>query len=331
MKAELLKRLFRAIQSEPTSKVNNVLLAIIDDERKKGHGDLASQLDAILQNAPKSQNSPAPSLGRNLTELPRSSRSNLPLTTTIPSQLLRHHMVLRADIEQRFVRIEKEYAARGRLSKFGLNPRKKILLYGAPGCGKTLGAERLAYNTGLSLIKIRFDSIISSYFGESASNLRAVFESVSETPTLLLLDECDFVARSRNEGNDVGEVPRVVNTLLQLLDDYNAPGLLVATTNLQRSLDRAIFRRFDDVFEIPKPDHQNIEKLLRYSLSSLKVSKSLNWNDFSIRLDGASAAAVVGVAQNAAKICILNGNDEVKSEHLEQSILETCEARELDS
>ncbi|MBI6545635.1 MAG: ATP-binding protein [Cyanobacteria bacterium NC_groundwater_1444_Ag_S-0.65um_54_12] len=334
MKADLLKRLFKAIRSEPPSKVNVLLASIVEEERRKGHVELARQLAQILERS--SQPSPedlAPSgfdtSERSFKELPRSRRSNAPLVTVVPPQLIRHQMVLREDIERRFARIEREYAARGRLSKFGLKPRKKILLFGRPGCGKTLGAERLAFNTGLPLLKVRFDSMISSYFGESATNLRSVFDAAMEKPCLLLLDECDFVARSRNEKNDVGEVPRVVNTLLQLLDDYDAPGLLVATTNIEESLDRAIFRRFDDVFEIPKPDSPQIQELLRLSFSALVVSKNIKWKELSERLNGLSAAVVVTVAQSAAKLSILDGRDTISLAEIERAIAELEETRGL--
>jgi len=102
-------------------------------------------------------------------------------------------------------------------------------------------------------MKVRFDALISSYFGESAANLRSLFAAAKEGPCVLLLDECDFIARSRVTSKDIGEVSRIVNTLLQLMEEYDAPGLLVATTNIEASLDSALFRRFDDVFMVPPP------------------------------------------------------------------------------
>ena len=92
-----------------------------------------------------------------------------------------------------------------------------------------MGAKRLAWNVGLPLLKVRFDALISSYFGESASNLRSVFETAKERPCVLLLDECDFIARSRTNTKDIGEASRIVNSLLTLMEEYDAPGLLIAT------------------------------------------------------------------------------------------------------
>lgn len=325
MKADIVKRLFRAIKDGSQQDLLMLANTIIDEELKKGHELLAKQLAEIMRQKndagsvrPKASNPDTMILG----ELPMSRRYHLPMATLLPRELLQHHMVLPPAVEERFLRIEKEYASRERLAKFGLLPRKKILLFGPPGCGKTMGAERLAWNTGLPLMKVRFDSMISSYLGESAANLRSIFDATIESPRLLFLDECDFIAKSRTNGQDVGEVSRIVNTLLQLLEEYEAPGLLVAATNLDTALDKALFRRFDDVFEIPKPGREEIEKLLRMTLSAMEVHKDVNWPFIVELLEGCSAAQVVRIARDAAKMCILNGGKVIEQIHIEKSIAE---------
>lgn len=229
-------------------------------------------------------------------------------------------MVLPKATEERFARIESEYAARERLGLFGLKPRRTILLYGPPGCGKSLGAKRLAWNTGLPLMKVRFDALISSYFGESAANLRAIFTAAKEKSCVLLLDECDFIARSRMSNKDIGEASRIVNSLLQLMEDYDAPGLLVATTNIESSLDSALFRRFDDVFLVPLPGPVEIHSLLRTTLSAVRLAEPINWERIVDRLSGASAAMVVKTAQDAAKAAVLLGGKVVTELHLQQAV-----------
>ena len=258
-----------------------------------------------------------------LRELPQSRRYGERLATLIPREELEHDMVLPPETEGRFVRIEHEYAARERLGAYGLRPRKTILLHGPPGCGKSLGAKRLAWNTGLPLMKVRFDALISSYFGESAANLRNVFSSARERPCVLLFDECDFIARSRANSKDIGEASRIVNSLLQLMEEYDATGLLVATTNVESALDEALFRRFDEILYVPPPGASEIEKLLRLTLSAVPVDQNLDWDHLVHALSGAPAAMVVKAAQDAAKAAVLHGKKTIVQDQLELAILET--------
>lgn len=323
MKGELLKRLFKAIASSDAEAIEKLMYLAIEDERKKGHTQLAAQLENIIKKS--YQEKPASKMSSNLqslSELPTSKRSNLPLVTVIPREKLRHYMVLPETVEKRFRRIEREYAARDRLAHHGLHYRQKILLYGPPGCGKTLGAERLAWNTGLPLLKIRFDAMVSSLLGETASNLRLVFEKASENPSLLFIDECDSIAKSREDIREVGEIKRVVNTFLQILDEYQPnSGLVVAATNLNKFLDTALWRRFDDLIQVPKPGEEEILFILKETLSSVEVGL-INWPIIIKGMSDFSAAQAVKVAQDAAKQAVLEREELVIQEHLEEAIEE---------
>lgn len=325
MNADILKRVVRAIADGSQTDLDRLAGKIVEAERKTGHVRLAEQLEAILkQPKPKRPAAPlsSPDIDRTLKELPLSRRHGETLATLIPHDQLEHHMVLPEVVEQRLARIEAEYAARDRLRTFGLKPRKTVLLYGPPGCGKSLGAKRLAWNTGLPLMKVRFDVLISSFFGESAQNLRSIFSSAQEKPCVLLLDECDFIARSRTASKDIGEVSRIVNALLQLMEEYDAPGLLVATTNLESALDPALFRRFDDVFSIPLPGAAEIEKLLKLTLSSVWLDKPIAWEPLVAKLEGSSAAMVVKAAQDAAKAAVLAGRKSLSQDKLLKAVEE---------
>ncbi|MDJ0535446.1 MAG: ATP-binding protein [Xenococcaceae cyanobacterium MO_207.B15] len=334
MKGELLKRLFRAIASNDQEAIDKLTYLVIEDERKKGHTVLANQLenitrttqsnDSIDSSGDKSRkNGLSPSSNvETLSVLPTSKKLNTPLVTFIPREKLRHQMILPLSVEKRFQRIEKEYAARDRLAHHGLRYRQKILLFGVPGCGKTMGAERLAWNTGLSFLKVRFDAMVSSYLGETASNLRSVFDLAAQNPYLLFFDECDSIAKSREDMQEVGEIKRVVNTFLQMLDEYESySGLLVAATNLNKSLDTALWRRFDDVIEVPLPGKKELESIVRQTLSAIEVG-SINWQLIIQQMEGFSAAQAVRVAQDAAKRAILDREELVIQEHLEEAIKE---------
>lgn len=205
MKGEVLKRLFRAVASDDVQAIQSMLSVVVEEERKLGHTNLAGQLDSIIRKGIRysdakqlassslSKNSSAfskssavkPAVLQPLTPLSSDRRFNHSFIVTIPRDRLRHHMVLSDKIEARFCRIEREYSARDRLAHYGFKYSQKILLYGAPGCGKTMGAERIAWNTGLPLVKIRFDALVSSYLGETATNLREVFETAAANPCLV--------------------------------------------------------------------------------------------------------------------------------------------------
>lgn len=326
MNAKLLKKLIQSIASDNESSLKQIVETIIDEEKKKGHNKLAKELEDIIINNKSQNNRIIDNANKQITEamttLPVSRRNNQSLATIINHEKLKHHMVLSVDLEKRFDKIENEYSARERLAKHNLKPRRKILLYGPPGCGKTLGAERLAWNLGLPLLKVKFDAIISSYFGESAANLRAVFDASNEQQCVLLLDECDFIAKARNYGQDVGEIPRIVNTLLMLLDEYEAPGLLVATTNLEKSLDQALFRRFDEVIEMTRPNDKEIKKVFDTTLSSFSVDKNINWDMIVEKVKGYSYSSIVKIAENSAKTCILEGKTNITQNYIEISISE---------
>ncbi len=324
MNAKLLNRLINAIAHNDNGSLRQIANTIIEEEKKIGHLRLAKQLEDALSTG-FSSNKANTSVSDNpvvegFTVLPMSRRFNQTLATIIPREKLKHHMVLSEELEKRFDQIEKEYSAKERLKKYNLKPRSKILLYGPPGCGKTLGAERLAWNLGLPLMKVKFDAIISSYFGESAANLRSIFESSGDKPCVLLLDECDFIGKSRIVGQDVGEVPRIVNMLLMLLDEYSSPGLLIATTNLETALDKALFRRFDEVIEITRPTEREISSLFKLTLSSFNVVTSINWEKIIEKVRGFSSANIVAIGENAAKKSVLDGSNVITQDHIEHSI-----------
>ena len=324
-----MTRLFRSIEGDRDDDIVKVAYRIVEDERNKGHDRLADRLIDILEKNIKRQGFQG-ELKRLMPQgvtIPTDTRNKLPLATPVERELLRHEMVLPTDIETKIQRIEKEYVARDRLARFGLKPKKKILLYGHPGCGKSMSAERIAWNIGLPFLKVRFEAIISSYLGESATNLTKLFESLKTYPCVLLLDEFDFIAQSRTTAQDVGEMHRVVNILLNLLEDYDAPGLLIATTNLENALDKALFRRFDDIIEIPKPGQPEIYRLLKHNLSAINVGKEVNWDKLSNEMVGFSAALIVKIATDAAKMTVIDGESVVTQTYLNKAYEENKQYR----
>jgi SpoVK/Ycf46/Vps4 family AAA+-type ATPase len=322
MNAVLVRRLFSAIHTGKSGDVEALCRRIIDDERKRGHSHVAEDLERVIASKRNGAADVAHHAPSALASMPLSKRDSVPLVHVIPHDQLRHHMVLPESVEARFCAIEREFAAKHRLAAHGLKPSRRVLFYGPPGCGKSLGAERLAWATGLPLHRVRFDTLLSSYFGETLTNLRRLFDEAATSPCALLLDECDSLARSRTERNDVGEVNRITNALLEMLEGYKGEGLIIAATNLDSALDTALFRRFDEVVKMPLPSVAEIARLLKTTLSAIRVEKGIDWMTTAGQLDGMSCSEVVQIAQTAAKRCVMEGIKTVRKRHLTQAVQE---------
>lgn len=325
MNQDLMIRLFRSIEGDKEDDVVKVASLIIEDEKKKGHEKLADKLKYILDknvNSSKAFRGELRKILPNGITIPNDKRNNFPLAITINRDELRHEMVLPIETEEKIRRVEKEFAAKERLAHHGLKYRQKVLIYGAPGCGKSMSAERIAWNLGLPFLKVRFDVIISSFLGETANNLTRLFDGIKEFPCVLLFDEFDIVGKTRTNSQDVGEMHRVVNILLTLLEEYNSQGILIATTNIENALDQALFRRFDDIIEMPKPSKEEILRLTKMTLSSIEKSKDINWSSMVDRMIGFSSAIVVKVANDAAKIAVIGNENVLQQSHIEKSLNE---------
>lgn len=169
-----------------------------------------------------------------------------------------------------------EHRAVNRLAEAGLMPRRKLLFWGPPGCGKTATSQWLAQQLGLPCGVVRLASLITSFVGETGSNIQKVLQIANQTPMVLLIDEADAIAKSRDDENDVGELRRVVNTLLQGLDSFTANhSIVILASNHTHLFDSALWRRFDDVIEFPLPSEKERLELLRHLTNGIKINGSL--------------------------------------------------------
>lgn len=169
-------------------------------------------------------------------------------------------VVLSGRAQRAIDRIILENREANRLSRSGFKPSQKLLFWGPPGCGKSLTACLLGHELGLPIGTVRLSAVITSYVGETAANINAVFDRAAQTPMVLLLDEVDAIAKARDDSNDVGELKRVVNSLLQILDSFRSERtIVVACSNHQYLLDPAVWRRFDDIVEFPLPTAKDVE------------------------------------------------------------------------
>ena len=201
-----------------------------------------------------------------------------------------------------------EQRAAARLREWGLDARRKVLFYGPPGCGKTLGASVIAGELGLSLIRVRIEILFSRYMGETGAMLAAIFDDMSRRRAVYLFDEFDAIGKQRDEGSDVGEARRVVSTFLQLMDADASQSIVVAATNQRPSLDVALFRRFDDLIAFEPPARAEARELWRRKTLSHRLRKG-ELDELALLSERLSYADITRAADEALKTMVLDGRE----------------------
>lgn len=231
-------------------------------------------------------------------------------------------MALTQELRGLLKRVVNEQTNRDRLHASGFRPVRRLLLLGPPGTGKTMTAAVLAGELSLPLFTVRLDGLINKFMGETASKLRLIFDAMNETAGVYLFDEVDALAGSREAGNDVGEIRRVLNSFLQFLEQDDSQSMLVATSNLPDLLDRALYRRFDATVRYTMPTAAISNKVIRSRLAAFDLT-DVNWRRVGPAAKGLSHAESTAAAELAAKEAILAGSTTVTTE----GILDALEIR----
>lgn len=185
-------------------------------------------------------------------------------------------MIVSQELKGKLERVIKEYIKKETLSKHGLANRRKLLLYGASGTGKTMTANALAKEFNLPFFVVRTEKVVTKFMGETGQKLGRIFDFISDVPAVYLFDEFDAIGSQRGMDNEVGEQRRILNTFLQLLERDNSDSFIIAATNSIESIDKAMFRRFDDVIEYKLPDkEQRLALLHEYLYTATDLDFSL--------------------------------------------------------
>ena len=221
--------------------------------------------------------------------------------------------------------LQGEYRRADEIRRHGLKVRSKLLFCGPPGCGKTLCAEIFAAELGLPLFVAKIDRLISSYLGETAANVRKIFEFARKQPCVLFFDEFDALARSRGDNGEHNELRRVVNSLLLFIDHMQPKGFLIAATNLDQSLDLAVWRRFDEVVWFDKPTRPMISQFLRLKFKN--ASASFDPTAYTASLEGYSYAEIERVCVQAIKSMIIDRRKQVQAQDFVQALEDEARRR----
>jgi SpoVK/Ycf46/Vps4 family AAA+-type ATPase len=307
--AEQLKALVKSHIDRDDRYFYSVAMQVAAREAKVGHGKLAEDLRDMIDAAkarllPDAQTGKPVPLAR-----PRGELANL-LTVSYPKNRLTD-MVLDTVVAEQLGRILKEQKHHSRIREHGLSPRRKLLLVGPPGTGKTMTASVLAGELGIPLFSVRLDALITKFMGETAAKLRQIFDAINEVRGVYFFDEFDAIGSQRGLANDVGEIRRVLNSFLQMIEADQSYSLILAATNHVEILDYALFRRFDDVIEYQLPTAPQATKLIKSRLGKFAPAP-FPIKAIAVKAEGLSYAEIRRAVDESIKEAVMHDEDRVK-------------------
>jgi SpoVK/Ycf46/Vps4 family AAA+-type ATPase len=280
---------------------NTVALQIAASEARQGHQKLADEVKHLVDTAKSGQ------LKKKTLSFNRPNEELRGLLSVGYPQKRLSDIILTDPLKKKLDRIILEYRHIDHIEQHGLVPKRKLILIGPPGTGKTMTASVLAGELGLPLFQVRLDGLISRYMGETASKLRLIFDSIENTLGVFFFDEFDAIGAERGLANDVGEARRILNSFLQMVEETQSNSLILAATNHPAILDSALYRRFDDVLYYSMPSKADVCELFQAKLGVFS-SGFIPSDTLIERAALLSHAEISRVCDETIKQSILNNN-----------------------
>lgn len=315
--AAQIKALLKSHVEGDDDRFFSVAMQVAAHEAKLGHGKLALELRDLVDDAKRRRGLRARDTEATPIARPKGDLAGL-LEVSYPKERL-SHLVVDPILDEQLRRVLREQRHASSLLSHGLQLRRKLLLVGPPGTGKTMTASALAGELGLPLCQVRLDALITRYMGETAAKLRQVFDSTDRTRGIYFFDEFDAIGAQRGLGNDVGEIRRVLNSFLQMIEQDRSHSLILAATNHPELLDHALFRRFDDVLRYELPNADRIAALMKGRLQLMTPGR-FAWKQLANHAKGLSCAEVVRACEEAMKSALMSDQDRLDAAEVERAL-----------
>lgn len=320
MNSSNLELLFKAHISKDEKLFNELAMNIIKEEEMKNHHLVAGRLKKIMENDITYSNKSNLFI-HNLPPVPRDSEKGFPLLEIKKGNYNWNDLIIDPNISEILKEVIRENKRSQLLKSYGLKPKNKIILSGPPGTGKTLTAKILSSEMNYPLLIVRFDSVVSSFLGETSSNLRKIFDYIEKGKWIVLFDEFDIIGKKRDDPTEHGEIKRVVNNFMLMLENYTGDSILLASSNHPQILDDAVWRRFDEVLMYSLPDVESREKIFKNCFKIVHKESSINYKQLAERTEGFSGSDIEQVSIRAMKKSLLDGERQLSQDYIEKSIL----------
>ncbi len=313
--SEQIKSLIKSFGDGDDARFFASAMQIAASEARQGHSTFAQELKKLIDDARKNRSSIQFEQGKVVNMSP-SRREVNELIEVFNSRINLSNMVLDPAVKNRLTKLVAEQKKWELLNHYNLSPIRKLLLTGAPGTGKTMTAHAIAGELNIPVFVIRLDGLLSKFMGESIAKLRLIFDMMPSQRAVYLFDEFDSIGSHRNQGQDVGEIKRVLNSFLINIEKDTSNSVIIAATNLHDSLDLALFRRFDDIIRYPLPAGEEIIEAIKKCTAGYSFDKKLNFPAIAKKAEGLNYSDISKACQATIKEKILSGSPKLHKDFL---------------
>ncbi|MCC7525233.1 MAG: ATP-binding protein [Chitinophagaceae bacterium] len=317
--SDQIKSLIKSFGQEDEDRFFASAMQIAASEARQGHASFAQELKALIEDARKNRSLAQFEKGKIVSISPQ-KRELSELIDIFQPRIKLSDMVLEVGIRSRLEKLITEQNKLELLLHHNLTPRRKLLLTGAPGTGKTMTAQAIAGELGIPVFIIRLDGILSRFMGESIAKLRMIFDIMPQQRGVYLFDEFDSIGSQREQGQDIGEIKRILNSFLINIEKDQSNSIIIAATNLPELLDKALFRRFDDIIQYPLPNNDEIVAAIRKYTIGFSFDTKVNDNVLAEAASGLNYSDLSKSCEETIKEMILSGAKKLHKKFLLDSL-----------